>query len=99
MDIARGIGVGPGDICGERLDEGNREVAGARRGLSQCAEVERRSLAGFLDWARRACGDDAGRGFRARKRCFKIEHILETCDIVAYGAHGGARQHGGEQGR
>ena len=40
MDIARGISVGLRDMGGQRLDEGDREVAGSRRGVSQGCEVE-----------------------------------------------------------
>ena len=99
MHIARGLGVGPGDLGGERLDEGDGEIAGARRGLGQCRKIERFGLAGLRDRARRARGDDAGCRLGARQRCFEIEHVLEACHIVADGAHGGARQHGREQGR
>ena len=99
VHIARGIGVSPGDAGGECLDEGDGEVAGARRRLGQISKIERLCFAGFLNRAWRACGDDADCRLGARERGFEIEHVLEACHIVAYGAHGGARQHGCEQGR
>ena len=40
MHIARGVGVRLGDLRGQRLDQGDREIAGARRGLGQCGEIE-----------------------------------------------------------
>ena len=40
MHIARGVGVGLGDVGGQRLDERDREIAGPRRGLGQRGEVE-----------------------------------------------------------
>ena len=48
MHIARGVGVGLGDVGGERLDQGDREIAGSGRGLGQGGEIERSGLAGLL---------------------------------------------------
>jgi hypothetical protein len=61
MHVARGISVGLGDIGGERLDQGDREIAGSCRGLGQTGEIERACLAGLRDRARYVCGDDTGR--------------------------------------
>jgi hypothetical protein len=97
MHMARGIRVGLGDLSGERLDQGDREIAGTCRGLGQISEIERACLAGFRDRARCVCGYDAGRRLGARKRCFKIQHVLEIGSIIADRAHGGARQHGSKQ--
>jgi hypothetical protein len=97
MHVARGIRVGPGDIGGERLDQGDREIAGGCRGLGQISEIKRACLAGLCDRARCISGDDAGRCLGARECCFKIEHVLEIGSIIADRAHGGARQHGSEQ--
>jgi len=98
VHIARRIDVGLGDIGGERLDEGDREIAGARRGLGQGGKVN--------GWPcrtsrlyRQHLRDDAGCRLGARKCGFKIKHVLEIAQVVADRAHGGARQHGGEQGR
>ncbi len=99
MHIARRIGVGLGDLSGECLDQGYREIAGPCRGLSQRREIKRTGLASIRDRGRRACRNDAGRGFRTRQRGFKIEHVLEIGRIIADGPHGGARQHGCEQRR
>ena len=99
VHIARGIGVGPGDIGGERLDEGDCEIAGAGRRVGEGGEIERRGPAGVLDRARRGRGDDPGSRLGARKRGFKIEHVLQIGHVVANRAHGGARQHRREQGR
>src|SRR5205809_6536666 len=96
MHIARGIGVGPGDLSGERLDEGNREVAGACRGTGQINEIERGGLASFRDRTRGTSGDHAGRSLGARERRFKIEHVLQIGRVIADRAHGGARQHWSE---
>ncbi len=40
MHVARGVGIHLGDIGGQRLDEGDREIAGPGRGLGQGGEVE-----------------------------------------------------------
>ena len=48
MHIARGFGVGPGDVGGQRLDQGNRKIAGFRRGFRQRGEIECPGLAGSL---------------------------------------------------
>ncbi len=100
MHIARGLGVGLGDIGGERLDQRDREIAGPRRGLAparqdrttsalQAAAIGAAALSGMTPVSR----------FGARQRCFEIEHVLQARHIVADGAHGGARQHRREQGR
>ncbi len=98
MHVARRIGVGPGDIGGERLDQRDREIAGPDRGLGEGAGIECFGLAGLRDGAGRRCGDDPGCRFGAGQGCFKIEHVLQIRRIGADRAHGGARQHGREQG-
>jgi hypothetical protein len=40
MHIARGVGIRFGDLRSQRLDEGNREIAGPRRSFGQRREVE-----------------------------------------------------------
>jgi hypothetical protein len=40
MHIARRLGVRLGDVGGQRLDEGDGEVAGPRGGVGQGGEVE-----------------------------------------------------------
>ena len=40
MHIARGVRVGLGDTGGQRLDQGDREIAGSRCGLGQGGEIE-----------------------------------------------------------
>ncbi|OIQ74173.1 hypothetical protein GALL_441770 [mine drainage metagenome] len=98
VHIARRVRISLGDVRGQRLDEGNCEVAGPPGGVGQGGKVEAIRLAGTSDRAGRACRNDARCGFRARQGRFKIKHLLEACHIVADGAHGGARQHGREQG-
>ena len=97
VHVARRVSVGLGDVSRERFDERNRNIAGPRRGLGQGREIERAGLAGFPDRARRSRRDDTCCRLSARQCGFKIEHMLETGDIVADGAHGGARQHWCEQ--
>ena len=38
--IARGVGIAFGDVRGQCLDEGDREIAGPRRGVRQRRQVE-----------------------------------------------------------
>jgi hypothetical protein len=99
MHIARSLTICLGDVSGQRLDEGDREIAGTRRGLCQSDKVERAGVAGSRDRASGARWNHARRRLGAREGCFKIEHVLQTRQIVADDAHGGARQHGGKQGR
>ncbi len=40
VHIARGVRVSPGDVGGQRLDEGDGEIAGPRRGLGEGGKVE-----------------------------------------------------------
>ena len=40
MHVARGVGIILGDVCGQHLDEGDREIAGPRRGLGERGEIE-----------------------------------------------------------
>ena len=97
MHIAGGVGIRPGDGCGEGLDQGYCEIAGTGGGLGQDGQVEFLGPAGFLDRGNRARRNDTGRGFRACQRSFKIEHVLQVGEVVTYGAHGGARQHRRQQ--
>ena len=56
MHIARGLNIGHGDIGGQRLDKGDREIAGARRGLCQGGKIERPALQAARNRAAALCG-------------------------------------------
>ena len=90
MHVAGGFLVSPGDFCGERLDERDRQIAGPCGGLGQISEIEGAGLAGLRDRLGTRRRDDADGGLRARQRRLEIEHVLQVGQVVANRAHGGA---------
>ncbi|MGY4377538.1 hypothetical protein ACVWZ3_005177 [Bradyrhizobium sp. i1.3.6] len=77
MHVARGLRIGLADIGRERLDQGNREIAGSRRGLAQSGHIKAISLARGFDRAHRGCGNHIRGGLGACQGCLEIEHVLE----------------------
>ena len=77
MHVACSLGIGLGDIGGERLDQRDGQVAGTGRGFGQCCEVELLRAAGGTD--RACCGlwNHPGGGLGARQRRLEIQHVLE----------------------
>jgi hypothetical protein len=90
MHEAGGVLVRFGDLCRQRLDEGNRQIAGSRGGLGQAREIEGVGLAGFGNRFRGVGRHDAGGALGARQRRFEIEHELQHGPVIAHRAHGGA---------
>lgn len=98
MHVAGGFDVGLADIGGQRLDQGNREIARPGRGLGEGGQIEGVGLAGGFDRAHGGCGNHTRGGLGPGQGCLEIEHVLQGGAVVADVAHGCARQHRRKQG-
>ena len=79
MDVARRLGIHFGDVRCQRLDEGDREVAGPGRGVRQRGEVERFGPAGHRDRAGCIGRNHPERGLGPRQSRLEIQHVLQAC--------------------
>ena len=90
MHEAGGVLVGPGDLCRERLDERNSQIAGPRGSFGERCEIEGIGLAGLGNGLRSVRRNDAGHALAARQGHLEIEHELQVGAVIAHRAHGGA---------
>ena len=95
VHVARGLGIGLGDLGGERLDQRDRDVAGGDRRFAERGEVVALGAAGGRDRIDRRGRDDADRRLGARQRHLEIEHALQPRAIIEDRTHGRARESAG----
>ena len=97
MHVARGRGVGLGDLGGERIDQRGRDISGGDGLFTQRIHVVALGLGGIGDLVAGQRRHDAHGRLRARQRDDEIEHLLQPRAIIEHSAHGRARDQRGQQ--
>lgn len=97
VNVAFGLGVASRHLAAQRLDQGDRRVAGIGDRLGQCQRVVQLGAAGRLDRRHRRRGNHPDPRLGASQGGLEIEHALQAAPVGEHRAHRRRREVGVEQ--